>query len=123
MNASVPLHNQSRPVCILSLDFRLTGILSAALCSEYPVVPLSPPDGQQLTASAGAVLIDIGSVSTRASRNALKQAQDCGVPAIVLADNSDEKEALNLVSHGAFSYVRKPLHLRELRGTICAAFQ
>ena len=42
---------------------------------------------------------------------------------ILLADDENRREALDLVEHGAYGYVRKPPVVRELRAMLRSAYE
>jgi DNA-binding response OmpR family regulator len=44
-----------------------------------------------------------------------------GIPVVMLTGNQDEQAARQLLSHGAFDYIRKPFDLRLLERVVAAA--
>lgn len=116
-------------VAFVSHDLSLRSMLMSVLGSEVTILPSSDPERACRLAAEDqidAVLFDVElQVPRQNSSDAspFSEILASGVPVVVLADDDHRRAALDLVEHGAFSYVRKPPVVRELRAALRAAFE
>ena len=114
-------------VGFVSHDHTLKSILVSVLGTEVLLLHTEEPQlARELVSEnkVDALIFDIDLYSPRPNgESAFQMVVGCGAPVIVLAGDERRREALDLVEHGAYGYVRKPPVLRELRAMLRRAFE
>src|SRR5437764_491607 len=115
-----PSQTRRARIDIVSHDTTLTGLLRSVLDSEYTILTLPEFAVGNSALSDGtvdAVILDIGTgcIYRSGVTAILNQLLAHQMPVIIMADDDNYDQALEMVEQGAYSCVRKPPAVRELK--------